>query len=55
MLLLIYSWLCIKTWQGVITKDVVNLRRSIGAPGMAVLQFGKKAPLCLFVTVVSVG
>jgi 4-alpha-glucanotransferase len=25
--------------QGVITKDVVELRKSIGAPGMAVLQF----------------
>ncbi|KAJ7956907.1 4-alpha-glucanotransferase [Quillaja saponaria] len=25
---------------GVITKDVVDLRKSIGAPGMAVLQFG---------------
>ncbi|KAF5458067.1 hypothetical protein F2P56_022130 [Juglans regia] len=25
---------------GVITKDVVQLRKSIGAPGMAVLQFG---------------
>lgn len=25
---------------GVITKDVVELRKSIGAPGMAVLQFG---------------
>lgn len=25
---------------GVITEDVVNLRKSIGAPGMAVLQFG---------------
>ncbi|KAF5737883.1 4-alpha-glucanotransferase chloroplastic/amyloplastic [Tripterygium wilfordii] len=25
---------------GVITKDVVSLRKSIGAPGMAVLQFG---------------
>lgn len=27
-------------WQGVITEDVVQLRKSIGAPGMAVLQFG---------------
>ncbi|KAL4577995.1 hypothetical protein LXL04_014110 [Taraxacum kok-saghyz] len=26
---------------GVITEDVVRLRKSIGAPGMAVLQFGK--------------
>ncbi|KAJ0041306.1 hypothetical protein Pint_26907 [Pistacia integerrima] len=25
---------------GVITEDVVQLRKSIGAPGMAVLQFG---------------
>jgi 4-alpha-glucanotransferase len=24
----------------VITEDVVELRKSIGAPGMAVLQFG---------------
>lgn len=28
--------------QGVITEDVVKLRKSIGAPGMAVLQFGKE-------------
>ncbi|KAL4562775.1 hypothetical protein LXL04_026805 [Taraxacum kok-saghyz] len=27
---------------GVITEDVVQLRKSIGAPGMAVLQFGTK-------------
>lgn len=27
-------------WQGVITEDVVQLRKYIGAPGMAVLQFG---------------
>lgn len=27
-------------WQGIITKDVVDLRKAIGAPGMAVLQFG---------------
>lgn len=27
-------------FQGVITEDVVQLRKSIGAPGMAVLQFG---------------
>lgn len=26
--------------MGVITEDVVQLRKSIGAPGMAVLQFG---------------
>jgi hypothetical protein len=26
--------------KGVITEDVVELRKSIGAPGMAVLQFG---------------
>lgn len=26
--------------QGVITEDVIQLRKSIGAPGMAVLQFG---------------
>ena len=31
---------CAVTWQGVITEDVVQLRKSIGAPGMAVLQFG---------------
>ena len=29
------------TWQGVITEDVTQLRKSIWAPGMAVLQFGK--------------
>ncbi|KAL0381567.1 UNVERIFIED_CONTAM: 4-alpha-glucanotransferase, chloroplastic/amyloplastic, partial [Sesamum angustifolium] len=29
-----------RAMEGVITEDVVRLRRSIGAPGMAVLQFG---------------
>jgi len=36
---LVNFWVC-DLWQGVITEDVVQLRRSIGAPGMAVLQFG---------------
>lgn len=35
--------LSIVTLQGVITEDVVQLRKDIGAPGMAVLQFGKVA------------
>lgn len=35
--------LFIVTLQGVITEDVVQLRKDIGAPGMAVLQFGKVA------------
>ena len=34
------NFLVCDLWQGVITEDVVQLRRSIGAPGMAVLQFG---------------
>lgn len=33
--------------QGVITEDVVQLRKSIGAPGMAVLQFGNIAKATL--------
>ncbi|XP_038901898.1 4-alpha-glucanotransferase, chloroplastic/amyloplastic isoform X2 [Benincasa hispida] len=32
--------LCLIKLLGVITEDVVQLRKSIGAPGMAVLQFG---------------
>ena len=39
---LIFLVSCAVTWQGVITEDVVQLRKSIGAPGMAVLQFGSK-------------
>lgn len=35
--------------QGVITEDVVQLRKSIGAPGMAVLQFGNIARAALSV------
>ncbi|KAL5982040.1 4-alpha-glucanotransferase dpe1, chloroplastic/amyloplastic [Asimina triloba] len=34
---------------GVITEDVVHLRKAIGAPGMAVLQFGKEQLLLLWV------
>lgn len=33
--------------QGIITEDVVQLRKSIGAPGMAVLQFGNELFLIL--------
>jgi hypothetical protein len=33
--------------QGIITEDVVHLRKSIGAPGMAVLQFGNELLLIL--------
>ncbi|TXG60559.1 hypothetical protein EZV62_015132 [Acer yangbiense] len=40
LLLLLCSHPSIVTRQGVITEDVVQLRKSIGAPGMAVLQFG---------------
>lgn len=39
-LFLLASDLFIVSWKGVITEDVVQLRQSIGAPGMAVLQFG---------------
>lgn len=39
-LILIKELLYLCIFQGVITEDVVQLRKSIGAPGMAVLQFG---------------
>lgn len=41
---LLYAFSC----QGVITEDVVQLRKSIGAPGMAVLQFGSKSLFAWF-------